>query len=368
MNSRERMKKILLEKGSADKIPWTFDFGATQGLNPSLLQRYKEKNGIKKPIYEYFNYDIIAIPYPETRGPEELNGGITFVSNISDPTIYYENIPENAEFDAWGILWYCWPTDPTFKNFKSPLALMDSVAEIENYPEPGLSIKSIGEVSRWARKVREAGKMSACYAGSIYEWSWWLRGQINFMEDLLLAPTRAKAVVDKVKGFTKKLALASQEAGCDVLAFYDDAGMQSSLQISPELWRRFIKPAFKEIVSEIKRRNPETITFLHSCGDIGLIIPDIIEIGFDVLHPLQPETMDVYQITSLYAGKIAFWGTISNQKTMPFGSPQDVRLEVREKMERLGKEGGFILSPSNILCPDVPLSNLDAFVEEASKF
>jgi len=368
MDSRERMKKILLEKNSADRIPWSFDFGATQGFNPTLLSRYKAKKGIKKLIYEHFDYDVIAIPYPESKGTQELNGGIKFITTIKDPSVYYDEIPDRAEFDAWGILYYQWPTDPTFKNFKSPLALMDDPEEIKAYPEPRLSEESILEVSCWAEMIRNMGKMTACYAGSIYEWSWWLRGHSKFMTDLILAPVTAQTVVEKVKKFTKKLALTSQEAGADILAFYDDAGTQSSLQIGPELWRKFIKPAWKDIISEIKKRNPDTITFLHSCGNISSIIPDIIEVGFDVLHPLQPETMDLDSIVSSYAGKIAFWGTVSNQRTMPFGTCEEVRAEVKERMLNIGKCGGFILSPSNILGPEVPIKNIDAFVEEASRW
>ena len=143
-------------------------------------------------------------------------------------------------------------------------------------------------VSLERRRGDARGYPVAGYAGSIYEWSWWLRGMEQFLVDLLERPDLAEALVAKVAGFTTRLALASARAGIDLLCFYDDAGSQAGMQISPPFWRSLIKPAWKSVLGTVRREHPEARFFLHSCGDITPVVADVAEIGFHVLHPVQP--------------------------------------------------------------------------------
>ena len=110
----------------------------------------------------------------------------------------------------------------------------------------------------------------------------------KFMMDLLLHPEFTEGLVQKVKAYTLKLSLASARAGIDVLCFYGDAGMQTGMQISPDLWRKYIKPSWQEILAVLRKETPNVKTFFHSCGNILQIIPDIVDLGFDILHPIQP--------------------------------------------------------------------------------
>jgi uroporphyrinogen decarboxylase len=104
---------------------------------------------------------------------------------------------------------------------------------------------------------------------------------------------------------------------------------------------------------------------IHSCGDITAIIPDLIEIGVNMICPLQAEAMDFKFLKKEYGKDLAFWGGVSTQKTLPFGSPEDVRREIREHIKVLGKGGGYILAPSHELQKDIPLENMLAFIDEA---
>jgi uroporphyrinogen decarboxylase len=104
--------------------------------------------------------------------------------------------------------------------------------------------------------------------------------------------------------------------------------------------------------------------FIHSCGDVDELFDDLVSIGLGVFNPFQPEVMDVAGIMERYRGRLAFWGGVSTQRTMPYGTPEDVRREVR-RMRDLGRDGGYILSPSHALEGDVPLENLLALIEEA---
>jgi uroporphyrinogen decarboxylase len=207
-----------------------------------------------------------------------------------------------------------------------------------------------------------AGYPAFGYAGSIYEWSWWLRGMERFMMDLVGEPALAEAVLRKVEAHTTRLALATAEAGVDVLCFYDDAGMQRGMQVAPALWRRFIRPAWQRVLDAVRSRFPQARFFLHCCGKIDAIVPEIVELGFHVLHPVQPECMDFEAVYRAYGGRIVLAATISAQRLFPFGSPDDVHAEVR-RLAAIALDRRAILMPSNRIQPETPWENVVAFAE-----
>jgi len=139
------------------------------------------------------------------------------------------------------------------------------------------------------------------------------------------------------------------------------------MMLSPKLWREYFKPRLRELIQETKRLKDVYFLF-HSDGYIKPVIPDIIEIGFDILDPIQPESMDPIEIKKLYGDRIILRGTISMQKTMPFGKVDDVRKEVISRIENCGKGGGFILAPSNTVLLDDPVENILTLYETAKKF
>lgn len=115
-------------------------------------------------------------------------------------------------------------------------------------------------------------------------------------------------IIRKVAFFVKDLTYKNLEAGVDILYFYDDLGSQNGLQISPEIFRKFYKPYYKNLWQKIKSDFKEKYIFLHSCGNIAEIIPDLIECGLDILHPIQPETMNIYEIVQKYKNDLVFGG------------------------------------------------------------
>jgi uroporphyrinogen decarboxylase len=137
------------------------------------------------------------------------------------------------------------------------------------------------------------------------------------------------------------------------------------MQISPELWRRFIKPHWESILSEVRGMYPDCMFFLHSCGNIGEILSDIVEVGFHILHPLQPECMDFAKAISLYGDQLLLCATISAQRIFPFGSPDEVRREVQRLKSLCAEHNRAILCPSNMIQPETPWENILAFVQEA---
>jgi uroporphyrinogen-III decarboxylase len=128
------------------------------------------------------------------------------------------------------------------------------------------------------------------------------------------------------------------------------------------MWRRFLKPRMANLISEIKSINPHLKVAYHSDGMIYPIIPELIEIGVDVLNPIQPACMDPARIKKEFGDRICFWGTIDEQNTLPFGTPEEVREEVLLRLKTIGKDGGLILGPTHNIQLDTPMENFWAMI------
>jgi uroporphyrinogen decarboxylase len=334
--------------GEAAWIPFTLDIGAIPGMTEPILRQFRERTGGDDPA-EFFDYDF------RTCSLVAAYGG-------SDAREHHEELPPDTSFDEWGIGHWAGGAEGTYEKMYSPLASVTQPAQIEAYPEPQLKeSQDIAVIEDY--HVR--GYPVFGYAGSLYEWSWWLRGMQAFLEDLILNPKLIEALTAKVAAYVRKLALKSAEAGIDVLCFFDDVGMQAGMQISPDLWRMYVKPHWESILSEVRESHPDCLFFLHSCGNIAEILEDIIQVGFHILHPVQPECMDFKSAHMLYGEKILLCATLSAQRIFPFGSPEEVRGEVRRLKSLCQSRHRAILCPSNMIQPETPWENIEAFVEEA---
>jgi uroporphyrinogen decarboxylase len=133
--------------------------------------------------------------------------------------------------------------------------------------------------------------------------------------------------------------------------------------LGPDRWRRFIKPAWARIYEEVHRQGKIVIS--HSCGSVADIMGDAIEIGLDVLESVQPEAaaMNPYELKARWGDKITFWGCLGSQSTIPFGTPDEVRAEVRRLLREMGRGGGYIFSPAKPLQPETPVENAVAIIE-----
>jgi len=338
----------ILRTGRGDWIPFTLDVGGVPGFTAPVLERFERETGSRQPE-EYFDYDFRTVSLKARFGGD-------------DPTALHDSVMPGTTFDEWGIGHWAGGAAGTYERTFPPLARAEAVADVDAFPAPRIETGSSEEL---AQGYHARGYPVFGYAGSIYEWSWWLRGMERFMMDLLTNVPLAEAVIAKVVDYTKRLALESAAAGIDVLCFYDDAGMQTGMQIDPELWRRSIKPRWREILESVRGQHSEVKFFLHSCGNIAAIVPDIIEVGFDILHPIQPECMDFKAIYKQYGRDITLCATISAQKLFPFGTPEEIQEWTRRVRERCTPDNRAILCPSNMVQPESPWENIVAFAEAA---
>lgn len=338
----------LVKGNSPDWIPFTLDIGAIQGFTAPVLRRFFKETGSNEPE-EYFNYDFRRFSLKAHFGGE-------------DPKIYHPSFEPETRFDEWGVGHWAGGAEGTYEKMYPPLGVAFNIRAIESYPLPKIEVE-VDPAS--LREYKSRGYPVFGYAGSIFEWSWWLRGMERFMIDLVEAPAMAERIIQKVAEYTKKLAMESAKKGIDVLCFYDDVGMQTGMQVSPKTWKKFIKPIWKDILDTVRSNYPNVTFFLHSCGNIREIMPDIVELGYNILHPVQPECIDLREAIRSFGNDIVLCATISSQRIFPFGSPEDIRREVRRLKRLFENNNRCILCPSNAIQPETPWENIIAFVEEA---
>jgi uroporphyrinogen decarboxylase len=147
----------------------------------------------------------------------------------------------------------------------------------------------------------------------------------------------------------------------DAIHLGDDWGQQHGLIMGPSYWREYIKPRLKVVYAAAKSTGKYMT--IHSCGDVKELFPDLIEIGLNMFNPFQPEVMDVYEMKRLYGDKLTFHGGISLQKTLVFGSPEDVRQDVLKMLEVVGKNGGYVCDACHAITRDVPAENIDMLIK-----
>ncbi len=199
---------------------------------------------------------------------------------------------------------------------------------------------------------------------TIFETAWALRGLEQMLMDMVLSPDLAHQILDIPFKYHLAAAKKLVQLGVDMIWLGDDIGAQHAMIISPEQWRTFLKPRMKKFISEIKDINPNLKVAYHSDGNILPIIPDLIEIGLDVLNPIQPASMDPATLKDKFGDKLCFWGSIDEQQTLPFGTVQDVQNEVKLRIETIGRNGGLIIGPTHHVQLDTPLENFWGMINE----
>jgi len=196
---------------------------------------------------------------------------------------------------------------------------------------------------------------------SLYERAWTMRGMENLMMDFYDNPIFVADLFNAIADYNIAQVRAAVKYDIDAVYFGDDWGQQRGLQMGPRIWKKMIYPVLKRMYSEVHAAGKKV--FIHSCGDVDELFDDLIAIGLNCFNPFQPEVMDVYSLLPRYRGRLSFHGGLSTQRTLPYGSVEDVRRETRRLLD-LGAEGGYIFSPAHAVEGDVPLENMLAFIEE----
>lgn len=371
LTSRERVR-CALHHQEPDRVPLFFGSSGATTIHAHGYERLKRKLGIDSPtrlMSRAMQYAHVDRRIMDLLGSD----GIPLNVKAPSPSPLSRNVSEKAFVDEWGIRWELEPDgryySPPYQD--RPLEKA-GIADIENYPWPqvihpcqyeGLAeeAKNLYEKTPYAL----IGNIGTTLCELIYN----MRGMENWMMDLVVNQEFAHALLRKITDLRIAAIQAFLDrvgAWVDVFIMGDDMGSQHSPLISPALYRTMIKPYHKEIIAAIKAHSPAKV-FFHSDGDIYPLIPDFIEAGVDLLNPVQVSATDMGDTARLkreFGKNLSFCGAIDTQWVLPYGTPDDVRKEVRRRIRDLAPGGGYICASVHCIQPDVPVENIMALFDE----
>jgi uroporphyrinogen decarboxylase len=271
--------------------------------------------------------------------------------------------------DEWGIGWKNVPYDTRFGSgfyteFCDPPLADDDAIDSYQAPDPARP-ELYTAVEETVRDFGDDYWIVGSCQTTIWETAVALRGFETILMDLLCEPELVSRLLDIPQHYHTEVCRRLAKAGVDMIWLGDDLGAQHAMIMAPDQWRQVLKPRFADLIAGLKEINPDIKIAYHTDGYVEPVIPDLIEIGVDVLNPVQPASMDPAELKRKFGMHLSFMGTMDVQDTLPFGSPDDVRREVAERLRTVGQNGGLILAPTHHVQLDTPIENLMALVETA---
>jgi len=352
MTPRENLLHLLRKEGY-EQVPVEFM------LCPELEKSFEKE--VAGPGVDYMDYFQMAWRRVGDLIPDD--------EDLTRFLKYYGELNDRTRIDEWGVGHESSPNSMHMTRMLHPLENVETVEEIEAYPLPVYTEKKNGWLKQRVQELHDRGLASVgnmqC---TIWETSWYIRGMENLMMDMLSDEEMAEAVFDMVEKMSTDRALLYANAGVDILFLGDDIGMQHSIMMSEELYKEWIYPRFKRLIGKVKEVRPDILVFYHSCGYIEPFIEYLIDAGVDVLNPIQAECMEFEEIWKTYGDRISFHGTIGTQTVMPFGTPEEVKENVKRNLDIAGPKGGLYVAPTHLLEPEVPWANILAYAEACREY
>ncbi|MHB9025280.1 MAG: uroporphyrinogen decarboxylase family protein [Armatimonadota bacterium] len=196
---------------------------------------------------------------------------------------------------------------------------------------------------------------------SLFERAWTLAGMENVLMAMVDDPEFINRLLDRILEYNLGVIDTACAQDIDAMMFGDDWGQQRGLIMGPELWREYIKPRIAQMYGRVRAAGK--FVFIHSCGKVDAVFPDLIEIGLNVFNPFQPEVIDVFEAKRQYGRDLSFFGGISTQRLLPYGTVAQVKDEVKRLLDIVGKDGGYIAAPAHATPGDAKPENIAAMLE-----
>jgi uroporphyrinogen decarboxylase len=287
---------------------------------------------------------------------------------IGPCTSYYMK-DEPEYYDEWGIKWRWVDTKTGTRYTEMVEHPMENTEDLGSLHMPDfMDEKRYVESKKMIEKYGKEFGIMGSVACTLFELSWYLRGMDKVMEDMILRKDFLHAYLDKLLTWVLEAGTVLVELGVDVIWIGDDFGSQDRMLIAPELFREFFKPRYDRLFSHLKRINPNIMFAFHTDGNNIPILQDFIDIGVNILNPVQPKSMDPGELKKTFGDKLTFWGTIDNQETMPFGTVEDVINETKLRLRTVAPGGGLILGPAHNVQLQAPIENIMAFYDTAKTY
>ncbi len=273
---------------------------------------------------------------------------------------FFDRLEDNYVRDVFGVVWDR-SIDKDIGNVAG-CVLPDPTLEGFELPDP-LGRRFFAEIPERIERFRDRFRVFQI-GFSLYERAWTLRGMENLMMDFIDHPQFVHGLLRAIADYNIAQAKEALKYDIDAVYFGDDWGQQRGLQMGPRTWREFIYPELRRMYGVV--RGAGRFVMIHSCGDVDEVFDDLVAAGVNCFNPFQPEVMDVYTLLPQYRGRLAFHGGMSTQRTLPFGSVEEVRAESTRLLD-LGGDGGFIFAPAHDVEGDVPLENMLAAIDTVQR-
>ena len=271
--------------------------------------------------------------------------------------------PRAGGLDDWGVNWL--GTDAEDGSYPDDKAVI-TLEEIAGYATPDTNWEAVTADLR--RQMAEHGDKDVLFIvrneAALFERSKLLLGTFNFLTACAANLDQLGILLDKVVAYQVRLTEAIMDAGVDGVRFTDDWGMQHTLFINPGLWRELFKPRLQRAYDVVKRY--DGVVMQHSCGCISAIMPDLVELGVDVLDPCQPQSNDIFQWKRRYGKRLTFMGGLDTQTYLTFGVPEAIKVRVKEVLTIMSRGGGYIAAPSHTIT--LPPANRQAMIDAINEF
>ncbi|MBN2851764.1 MAG: hypothetical protein JXQ23_03415 [Clostridia bacterium] len=340
MTGKENLQRAI-SFGGPEHLPVQIDINY-EWLNEKNNEKTEKIENLRKTIFE----DMIVCGY---HAPERIEKT--------------EKLNEKKWFDEWNVGWI--DDGHGARTFQHPLEKGYHLINEVSFPEGGNEDWFISASERYA-KNKDKYKVGTVWF-TLFERLWMLRGFNNMLMDPYLDYENFALLQEKVLEFNLKQIDNWIKLKADAVYFSDDWGSQRTLLMNPEDWRRIYKPAYKKMFRKV--RDNHMNVFMHLCGNVIDILPDLIDIGLNVLNPVQPQAMNIDELSRRFGGYLCFYGGVDVQGTMVNGTKQEVKDEVHHLIRQLGKfGGGYIGGTSHSIMPETPLDNIIAMLEAFNEY
>lgn len=378
MTSRERVQAVLNFE-TPDRVPIIIGVSNATGI------KIKPYRGLLKAlnlnIEEQYIYDWpeLGTALPDERVMQRLHSDVRGILDRFPLEVYQRN-QSRAEhspfFDDWGGGQMEIEPEEWFPGI-APIPDATTVDVLKNYPWPNMDDPyRVAHVRAQAKDLHDANQyaiMATPWLMFPFERAFEMQGMEKFLMNLAVEPDFAQELLNKNNQLCMQLmSHFLDECGdlIDIIKIGDDLGTQESLMISPRMYRRMLKPLHAEMIAMIKQKTKAKV-FFHTDGDVFDLIEDFIEIGVDVLNPIQTSAGKMADLDALkqrYNKRIVFCGAVDTQKILPYGTPEQVRQEVKRVINILGKDGGYMLATVHTIMNEVPPENILAMVDAVEEF
>jgi uroporphyrinogen decarboxylase len=378
MTSRQRVQAVLNHQ-IPDRVPIILGASNATGIKMKPYQGLKKILRIQGEDSYIYDWPELGTAMPAESILQRLHSDVRPLLDRLPQAVMDRNqkrAPHSPCIDDWGIgqteiepgVWF---------PGHHPIPDATTIKELEKYPWPDMDdpyrVALVKEQAKKLAKDNQYAIMATPWLMFPFERAFGMQGMDKFLLNLAMIPDFAEALLKKNTELCKTLLghfLDECGENIDIIKIGDDLGTQERLLISPRMYRQMLKPLHAEIIELIKQHTKAKI-FFHSDGDIFDLIEDFIEIGVDILNPIQTSAgkmSDLAGLKARYQGRMVFCGAIDTQKVLPFGTPEDVRQEVKRVINLLGQGGEYMLASVHTIMNEVPPENILAMVDAVEEF